>query len=120
MSTQQAQKFRLLGCQLSHLVTDHQHLFLGVECEFTNAVHCHFLTFLSTYTAQDSLNTEHEFLHGERLGYIIVGTDLESLKDILLDRLGSQENDRHFSINSTDFLCKSETILLRHHHVEHT
>ena len=93
-------------------------MLLCVECEVSDAIDRALLVFLSTHTAQYSLNTEHELFHGERFGDVVVSTYLESLEDILFQLLGGEENDRHVSISLSDFLCESETVFLRHHDIK--
>ena len=76
------------------------------------------LVLLTLHATQDSLDAHHELLHGEGLGDIVVGTKLEAFEDILLQRLGRQEDDRHLGVALTNLLSQRETVLLRHHHVE--
>ena len=77
------------------------------------------LVLLTTHATQDGLDTEHEFLHGEGLGNIVIGTKFEALKDIFLQCLSRQEDNGDFSIGGTDFLCQCEAVLLGHHHIEY-
>ena len=59
MRAEQSLQLVLLGGQLGLLLADAQQLLLGVEGEHANAIDGALLVFLATYTAQDSLNTEH-------------------------------------------------------------
>ena len=80
----------------------------------------HILALLTLYTAQDSFDTEQQLLHRERLGDIVVTTNLESFEDIFLQTLCSKEDDRDVGIECTNLLSHGETIFLGHHHVEDT
>ena len=78
------------------------------------------LGLLATNTAQDSFNTEHELLHREWLGDIVVGTNLEAFEDVFLQLLGGQEDDWYVGVSLTNLGCEGEAIFLWHHHIEHT
>ena len=118
VGAEQTQQLALLGGQLGHLVVDHKHLLLGVKGELADLVHRDFLALFALYAAQDGLNAEYEFLHGERFGDIVVGTDFEAFEYVVLQRLGSEEYDGDFGVDRADFLGESETVLLGHHHVK--
>ena len=74
---------------------------------------------LTFYSSEDSLDTHHELFHRERFSDIVVGTNLETFEDIFLQCLCGEEDDWQLSILLANILCERETILLRHHHVEH-
>ncbi len=120
MSTQQAEQFRLLGGKLGHLVANHQSLLLCVESKLSDLVHRDLLALLALYAAQYGLDSEQEFLHRERLGDIIVSTDLEALEDIFLYRFRGKEYDGHLRVDRADFLRECESVLFGHHHIKHT
>ena len=90
MCTEQAQEFRFLRSQLGLLPVDSQDLLLCVERKAADFVYTAFLVLLSTYTTQDGFNTEHQLFHAEGFGDVVVGTNLETFQDILLQRLGCQ------------------------------
>ena len=119
MSTEKSKKLILLGCQLGLLITDGKQLLLCIEGKLTDVVHGRFLGLLATYTAKDSLYTEHQFLHRERLGDIIVSTYLEAFQNILLQSLGSKEYDWQICRLLANLLSQGKAILLRHHHIEY-
>ena len=118
MRAQEAEQFRLLGGELGDLVADEEHLLLGVEGELAYLVHGNLLALLALDAAQDSLDTEYELFHRERLGDIVVGADLEAFEDIVLERFCGEEDDRYFGVDGTDFLSEGKTVFLGHHHVE--
>ena len=120
VAAEQGQELVLLRGELGLLLADGEQLLLGVEGELTDAVYGRLLGLLALRAAQDGLNTEHELLHGEGFGDIVVGTNLEAFEDILLKRLGGQEDDGHVGIGRADLLCEGEAVFLGHHHVEHT
>ena len=103
----------------TELCADGEQLLLGIEGEATDAVHGALLVLLAAYTTEDGLNTEHELLHREGLGDVVVGTELEALENVFLQRLGGQEDDGNLGIGLTNFLSQRETILLGHHYIEH-
>ena len=72
------------------------------------------------HTTQDSLYSEHKLLHRERLGNIVVCTNLEALKDIILHLASRKEDDRYLSVSLTYVGSQLETVFLRHHHIKHT
>ena len=119
MGTQEAQQLTFLGGEFGDLVVNHEHLLLGVKGELANLIHGNFFALFALYAAEDSLDAEYQFFHGERLGDVVVGTDFEALKDVFFERLGGQEDDRHFVVEGADFLRKGEAVFLGHHHVEH-
>ena len=84
-----------------------------------NVVECGLLCLLSAHATQDGFNTEHEFLHREGLGDVVVGTELESLYDILFLGLCREEDDGHLGIGLADFGGQGEAVLLWHHHIKH-
>ncbi len=118
VGAEQGQQLVLLGGELGLLLADGEQLLLGVEGEAADVVERTLLVLLTLHATQDSLDAHHELLHGEGLGDIVVGTQLEAFEDILLQRLGRQEDDRHLGVALTNLLSQRETVLLRHHHVE--
>ena len=74
---------------------------------------------LAAHTAQDGFYAEHELLHREGLGDVVIGTDLEAFEDVLLEGLGGEEDDGDVGVGLADFLCQGEAVFLGHHHVEH-
>ena len=119
MSAEQAQQFRFLGGELGGSVVNHEHLLLGVEGEFANLVHGDFFAFLALYAAQNGFDAEHQFLHAERLGDIVVGSDFKAFEDVFFKRFCSKENDGYIADNGAYFLSQLESVFFRHHHVEH-
>ena len=119
MRAEQGQQLILLRGELCLLIADAEQLLLGVEGEMTDVVDGRLLRLLSLGTAHDGLDTQHEFFHGERLGDIIVGTNLKAFEDIVLQGFGGQEDDGHLRTSGTDLLSQGEAVLLRHHHIEH-
>ena len=69
-------------------------------------------------TTQDGLNTQHELLHREWLGDIVIGTNLEAFEDIVLEGTGGKEDDRNLGVGLTNLLGQGESVFLGHHHVE--
>ncbi len=72
-------------------------------------------------TAQHGLDAGYEFARAERLGDVIVGSDLEAEDAIGFAALGSQENDWHGgeALSLTDVAAKFEAIFTGNHDVEH-
>ncbi len=119
MRAEQSQQFVLLGGQFALFVADGEQLLLCVEGEPADVVECRLLVLLATYTAQDGLDAEYQFLHREGLGDVVVGTQFEAFENVLLQRLGSEEDDGYLGIGRADLLCQCESVFLGHHHVEH-
>ena len=93
VGAEQGQQFVLLGSEFGLLVTDGEQLLLGVEHEAAETIEGRLLALLAAHTTQDGLNAEHKLLHRERLGDIVVGTNLEPFEYIVLQGLGREEDD---------------------------
>ena len=119
MTAEEREEFVLLRGKLCLLVIKGEELLLGVKGETTYLILCALLRLLAVHAAQDSLNTEHEFLHGERLCDIIVCTYLKSLQNVFLQLACREEDDRHIGIGLTYLRGQLEAILLRHHDIKH-
>jgi two-component system, OmpR family, response regulator len=76
---QKIKQFTFFCCQLRHLITTCQNLFLRIKSERANLVECAVTVFLTTCATQNSLNTHCKFLHRERLCQIVICTNLETL-----------------------------------------
>ena len=98
MAAEQGQELVLLGGELGLLVTDGEQLLLCVEQEAADVVHGALLILLAAHTAEYGLYAEHELLHGEGFGDVVVGTNLESLENVLLEGLGREEDDGYVGI----------------------
>ena len=120
VAAEQGEQLVLLSGELSLLVANTEQLLLGVESEAADVVDRTLLGLLATYATQDGLNTEYKLLHRERLGDVVVGTNLESFEDVLFQSLGCEEYDRYLGVGLTYFLGECESVFLGHHHVENT
>src|SRR5574344_1429044 len=120
MTAKQSQQLVFFRGQFGLFFTDAEELFLCIEYKATDMIYRPLLVLLATYTAQDSLYTEHKFFHREWFGDIVVCTYLKTFEDIFFQRLGCQEDNRDFGVSLSDFLCECETIFLWHHHIKHT
>ena len=85
MGTEQTEELGFLGGKFGHLIVDQEHLLLSIECELTYLVHCEFLALLALDATENGFDTEHEFLHREGFGDIVVGTDFEAFENVFLD-----------------------------------
>ena len=101
------------------MVIDGKQLLLCIELETTNLVLGILLALFTAHTAQDSLYARYKNLHTEGFCNIVVGTNLETLQYILVKCFCSEEYDRYLGICRTYLLCQGETILHRHHNIEH-
>ena len=69
--------------------------------------------------AQDGVEAQGELFHGEGFGEVIVGTELEAGKHILLEGLGGEEHDGYLGIGLTYLFSQGKTVFLGHHDIEH-
>ena len=120
VAAEQGEQLVLLSGELSLLVANTEQLLLGVESEAADVVDRTLLGLLATYATQDGLNTEYKLFHRERLGDVVVGTNLEAFENVLLQSLGCEEYDRYLGVGLTYFLGECESVFLGHHHVENT
>lgn len=116
---EETEEFALFGGEFRLGFSAGKNLLLCVEGKGANLVVQAVAILLSSDTAQDGFDAEGEFLHGERLGQIVVSTNSESFKDVVFERLGGEEDDGHFLGGLSDVFGEAETVLLRHHDVEH-
>ena len=119
MRTKECEQLALFGGELCLRVTARKDLLLRVEHEGTDLVVNAVAVLLATHTTQNGFDAESEFLPREGFGEVIVGTNAEALKNVLLQRLCSEEDDRHLLIGRTDVASQTEAVLFGHHHVEH-
>lgn len=133
MCAEQAQEFALLGGEfLRGLAVLHlgfefgadalcigfvatgvaENLLLGVEgVVLTDVVEGAFAVLLALHATENGVDAEGEFFHREGLGEVVVGTDAEAFENVFFQGFGREEDDGHFGVGQTDFLCQGEAIL---------
>ena len=120
MLAEEREELALLGGEFGLLITPHEELVLGVEGEGSELVSQRALGLLATYAAQDGLHAEHQFVHTEGLGDVVVSPNLEALEDVFLEVLGGEEHDGDFGIEEPHLTRQLEAILAGHHDIKHT
>ena len=93
---EQVEQFTLFGGQFGGHVAVGEELLLRVEGVDAEMVEGAQAVFLPLDATQDGLDAEGEFLHGEGLGQVIVGTNFEAFEDVLLQDLGGEERGKCF------------------------
>ncbi len=116
---EETEEFAFFGGEFRLGFSAGKNLLLCVEGEGANLVVQAVAILLSSDASQDGFDAEGEFLHGERLGQIVVSTNSETFEDVIFERLGGEEDDGHFLGGLSDVFGEAETVLLRHHDVEH-
>ncbi len=68
---------------------------------------------------QQVLDPDDQFLHAERLAYIIIASQRESFYDVFGLCLGREEDNGHLFIQFADLIGNSEPIFVGQHHIQH-
>src|SRR5262245_47351120 len=95
VSRQQREQFELLGCQPDLVVATHDAMAAVVDRQVAHLDALDFRRFGLQDAAQRDANAGQQFLRAERLGHIVVGTDVERRHLVRLAAARRQNDDRH-------------------------
>lgn len=115
---EKAKEFRLLGGEFADIVVDGERVVRVVEDTTAEMEDVTFGSSPVERAADGSIDASEEFVHRERFGDIVVGADLETFKDIALERFGRDEDDRDTFVGAAYFLSDGIAILDGHHNIQ--